>query len=149
LDTGFNGEGHELLARAALGATDDSLAVTHARRAAELASGDSTRGVRLTLLARALDRLDSFQASAAAYERAAELLPPAGDWLHLRAAGVAADSAQRARLYATLGGELSRNRTGTSEAQARMRQGDTLGAARVYEANGDTVTALGLRLAVA
>lgn len=149
LDTGFNGEGHELLARAALGATDDSLAVTHARRAAELASGDSTRGVRLTLLARALDRLDSFQASAAAYERAAELLPPAGDWLHLRAAGVAADSAQRARLYATLGGELSRNRAGTSEAQARMRQGDTLGAARVYEANGDTVTALGLRLAVA
>src|SRR5690606_3119572 len=102
---------------------------------------------RLVLLARALDRIDSFDASASAYENAARLLPAAGDWLLLRAAGVAADSARRARLYSHASSELARTRVASSEAQARRRLGDTLGAARAFASRGDSATALALQLA--
>lgn len=148
LDSLFAGEGHELLARAALGERDDSLAVVHARAAVERAASDSARGVRLVLLARALDRLERLDPSAAAYENAARLLPAAGDWLRLRAAGVEPDSARRAGHYAAITSELARARVALSEAQARRRTGDTLGAARAFAALGDTATALALRLAV-
>lgn len=146
LDSRFAGEGHELLARAALGVNDDSLAVEHSRSAAELAGDDSTRGARLALLARALDRREQREAAYAAYENAARLLPAVSDWLRLRAAGVSADSGARARQYASVAGEIARSRMDISEAQVRRRVGDTLGAARAYAALGDTATAFSLEL---
>lgn len=148
LDRRFAGEGHELLARAALGENDDSLAVEHARSSVEHAPVDSVRGARLTLLARALDRREQREAATSAYLNAARLLPGIADWLALRAAGVADDSATRAGIYAELVSGLTRTRIGISEAQARRRTGDTLGAARAYAALGDTATALSLELAV-
>ncbi|HEY0972601.1 MAG TPA: hypothetical protein VGE02_16655, partial [Gemmatimonadales bacterium] len=60
LDTRFDGDGHELLARAALAGARDvaATAAVHARKAADQAVSDSAREVRLALLARALDRQD-------------------------------------------------------------------------------------------
>src|SRR5688500_5394878 len=59
VDTLEGGRGRALLARAALGLGEDSTAVTEARRAADAAHTDGERGVRLVLLARALDRIDA------------------------------------------------------------------------------------------
>ncbi|HEU4629624.1 MAG TPA: transglycosylase SLT domain-containing protein [Gemmatimonadaceae bacterium] len=146
LDARFDGAGRELLARAALGRDADSLAVAQAVRAVALAPDDSTRGVRLTLLARALDRRDRLDSAAATSARAAVRLPRASDWLRLRAAGVTADSGARARLYAALRDSLVRARTALVEAQARERTGDTAGAARAYAAAGEPVAAMRARL---
>ncbi len=148
LDTLAGGEGRELLARAALATSADADAVDHARRAVEHAADDSARGVRRTLEARALDRLDRLPESAAAYTAAAEQLPAVADWLRLRAAGVLADGAARQRLYADVRDPIARERIAITEAQTRRRLGDLAGAAQAYLALGDTAAALGLRLAV-
>jgi soluble lytic murein transglycosylase len=147
VDSLDSGRPRELLARAALGVADDSAAVQHASAAASLAADDRARGVRLVLLARALDRIDARDSARATYERAARLLPSAGDWLQLRAAGVAADSAERAGIYAGLTSDVARARIASTEALARERTGDIAGAIGAFTANGAVLSALRLRAA--
>jgi soluble lytic murein transglycosylase len=87
--------------------------------------------------------------AAATYRRAAEALSAIGDWLRLRAAGVTADSASRAALYATITIPAANARTRWTEALARERTGDPAGAARAYEQLGAVLASLRLRLAAA
>ncbi len=149
LDERFDGFARELLARAAL-ATDDNVSATiHAGRAVTTAASDSVRGVRLTLLARALDRRDVLDSSATAYSDAARLLPATADWLRLRAAGVTTDSAARAALYAQVSDTLAHRRVLFVEAQALERSADSVAAAAAYDRAGEPAAALRLRVRLA
>lgn len=143
------GEGRELLARAALATARNADATTEAARAVTAAASDSARGVRLTLLARALDRRDVLDSAATAYMAAAPLLPRVADWLRLRAAGVTTDSAARAAILASVTDTLARQRAATVEAMAMARAGDTLAAAGAYARAGDRATSLRLRARIA
>ena len=149
VDTLEGGRGRALLARAALGLGDDSAAVLEAQRAAAAAPNDRERGIRLVLLARALDRIDARDSARANYERAARLLPSATDWLVLRAAGMTADSAARAGMYAGLTTGVGRARIEPTEALARERTGDIPGAIRAYATLRMPVAALRLRATIA
>ncbi|AHG88592.1 hypothetical protein J421_1055 [Gemmatirosa kalamazoonensis] len=175
-DSALRGFGPLLVARAALArgvgapaASRESLArdaLDAARRAAARAGDATERGVRLALVARALDRLagvaederagpnapaDRSRALAdsarAAYAAAASLLPQIADWLALRGAELTRDSAERARAYARLSLAAARDRAPASEATARERAADTLGAAAAWAAAGRPAKALSLRLA--
>jgi soluble lytic murein transglycosylase len=150
LDTLFAGQGRALLARAALGegvARGDTLAITQAELAVRSAPDEHERGVRLVLLARALDRLDQRDSAAATYARAAQRLPDVADWLHLRAAGATADSAGRAAWFVGLRTEVARARAERVDAAARERVGDFAGAARVYATLDARAAVLRVRLA--
>ena len=147
LDTRFDGEGRELLARSALERGDATEARAHAEAALRVSSGPASRAVRLVLLARALDRLDVRDSAAAGYKRAADALPPAREWLMLRAAGATADSKERERLYSTVRNPASRGRVANTEAQALERFHLVLAAAAAYEKLGDMPSAYRLRLA--
>ena len=149
IDTLEGGRGRALLTRAALGLGEDSGAVTHARLAADAATDDRERGIRLVLLARAFDRIDARDSARENYERAARLLPSATDWLVLRAAGVTADSTARSAMYATLTTEPSRARIASTDALARERTGDIPGAIRSFAALRMPIAALRLRATVA
>ena len=85
--------------------------------------------------------------AATAYNRAAASLPAVADWLRLRAAGVLADSAARASLYADVTLPAATARIRWTEALARERTGDGAGAVRSYDALGATLSAARLRLA--
>ncbi|HWJ20813.1 MAG TPA: transglycosylase SLT domain-containing protein, partial [Gemmatimonadaceae bacterium] len=148
-DSLFGGEPRVLLVRAALAQHRDSLAATRAAASLGSAPSPQARGQRLVLLARAWDRINARDSAQSAYARAAELLPGAADWLRLRAAGVAADSAARQRYYAAIANPAARARVEWTEASARERTGDPAGAARAYAALGATPTSLRLRLAAA
>ena len=139
IDSLFEGRARTLLARAALDRNADTLATRHAEAAVRAAPSDRERGLRLVLLARALDRIDAYDSSRASYARAAELLPAAGDWLELRAAGVATDSLVRASHLASVRHPIARERIEQSEAVARERTGDIPGAIRAYERMGNAV----------
>ena len=145
LDSLFEGRGRVLLARSALERGADSLALEHAL-AAPRGRDQESEGERLFLLATALDRVDARDSAAASYERAAEVLPLASDWILLRAAAVTDDSASRARLYGRIAGALPRERIRSAEAAAHQRTGDLDGAARLYGAMGAKLTAIRLRL---
>lgn len=147
LDQG-DGAGRALLARAALERADPA-ALVSAHRAVRPGLPDAERGERLLTLARALDRAGMLDSAAAAYRRAAALLPDLAEWLHLRAAGVLADSAGRAALYATVTLPATRSRIPWTEALALERTGDRAGAAAAYRAVGATLASLRLRLVVA
>ena len=149
IDTTFGGEARELLARSALERNADTIALAHATTAVRDAKDRSARATRLVLLARALERNAQFDSAAATYERAADAWPSIADWLELRAAGSERDSSARARSYGQVTLAAVRPRTAWTEAQARERFGDLLGAAARYEALGEPVTALRLRLAAA
>ena len=140
LDSELEGEGRELLARAALernvSATDD------ARRALAAARTDAQRAVRSVLLARAMDRADERDSAAVLYSAAAARIGDAGEWLRLRAAGVTSDSASRAALLAGVTTEPARSRVVWTDAQARERAGDFAGAARSYRSVGGEPAAL-------
>ena len=146
IDTHFDGRARTLLARAALERGADTAAVQHAE-AALRAAPTAERGMRLVLLARALDRLDARDSSRVMYERAAEQIPELSDWLRLRAAGVATDSAVRARHYAAIRGRVPSERIPQAEAVTRERTGDAPGAIRAYQQQGNRVAALRLRAA--
>ncbi len=143
LDEVAGGEGRALLARArverGLAPLDD------ARRAVATARGEAM-GPRLITLARVLDRANLLDSAAATYLRAEAFFPTVGDWLRLRAAGVLADSAARARLYRGVALPAAIPRLPWTEALARDRIGDWRGAAREYDALGATVAAARLRL---
>ena len=144
LDSVGSGVGYTLLARAALERRADSLALTRAQHALASSANDAARGERLVLLARAFDRLDVRDSARVAYERAADHLPSVADWLRLRAAGVASDTA-RARLLDAVTSPVARERVGWTDALARERWGDVAGAARQYGSLGARATELRLR----
>jgi soluble lytic murein transglycosylase len=149
LDSRFAGLGRELLARAATARREDTLVLRHAQLAVNQADNSQERGVRVVLLARALDRMDSLDRAGAAYREAATLLPHVASWLRLRAAAVTADSASRAAHYLALQTDAPRSRVAWVEAQARERTSDLGGAVRAYEALGARIPALRLRLTAA
>ena len=140
LDTELEGEGRELLARAAL--ERDQSANEHARRALAAARTDAQRAVRQVLLARALDRANVRDSAAAAYASAAGRIPEAADWLRLRAAGVTDDQAARDALLARVAIEPARSRVAWTDAQARERTGDFAGAAERFRSVGAEPAAL-------
>ena len=147
LGTSFAGEGHELLARAALGLGRDSAAREHADVAVQRARPGRLKGARLVLLARANERLTtSDSAAAAAYLGAIVHLPEIADWLRLRAAGTTADSAARAKLYAQVTLAAAQGRIARTEAYARERARDFDGAARLYAELGAPSDALRMRI---
>lgn len=134
LDTQFGGEGRELLARGALERGQD--AVADARSALASATTEPSRVVRRVLLARAYDRANQLDSAAAGYSFGAARVPAAADWLLLRAAGVSADSGTRAAFFKRVVGAPARARIPFTDAQARERTGDFVGAARVYRGVG-------------
>ena len=147
LSTSFAGEGHELLARAALGLTRDSSARVHAEAAVRHGRLGRLMGARFVLLARANERLTTNDsAAAAAYLSAIGHLPEIADWLLLRAAGTTPDSAQRAKLYAQLIIPAAKARIARTEAYARERSRDFVGAARLYAELGAPADALRMRI---
>lgn len=115
-------------------------------------AGDTTQHVlpadarALVLRARELDRADSLDAARAAYEDAARKLPQLADWLYLRAAGVTPDSAARAAYFARLRTDVAKDRVRYTDAIARERTRDFAGAIRAYNALGEKVDALRLRV---
>ncbi len=115
-------------------------------------AGDTTRHVlptdarALVLRARELDRADSLDAARAAYEEAAQKLPQLSDWLYLRAAGVTGDSSARATYYAKLRTDVAKDRIRVTDAIARERTRDFAGAIRAYNALGQRLDALRLRI---
>ena len=149
LDTRFDGLGRELLARAATARREDTVVLRHARLAVGATSNPHDQGVRRVLIARALDRMDSLDRAASEYTAAAALLPDVADWLYLRAAAVAPDSAGRTAHYAKLQTSAAKSRVAWVDAQARERTGDLAGAARAYEAFGARMASFRARLAAA
>ena len=147
VDSLFDGAGRELLARAALARGIDSAAERHAALAVGSAKSTRDRGVREVLLARALDRRALGDSAAASYLRAAKDLPAIADWLELRAAGATADAGRRRSSYDRVSSSVARARIEPTEAQALERWRDFAGAARAYEALGDTAQSLRLQLA--
>jgi soluble lytic murein transglycosylase len=134
LDSLFGGEGRELLVRSGLSRDQDVR--TDARSALADARTAVARVTRRVLLARALDRANVLDSSAASYVAAARQVPEIGDWLRLRAAGAMADSADRAELFQQVTNPAARERVPWTDAQARERTGDFAGAARVYRSVG-------------
>ncbi|HYC32951.1 MAG TPA: hypothetical protein VEB59_11735, partial [Gemmatimonadales bacterium] len=145
LDTLFGGRGRLLLARSALEARRDSLALAYALAAAPSTDAQAD-AERLVLLARALERVGARDSAAATFRRAAERVPAAADWLILRAAAVTDDSASRAALYHWVRSPVARERTRWADAAAFAAIGDRDRAAREYRALGARLTALRLRL---
>lgn len=139
-------EARDLLARAALARQANREAADHLRVAAGLGAAPRTRGVRHALLGRAFDRLDQRDSAAVHYLAAAALLPEVADWLLLRAAGIAADSAERARHYRRLDLPAAQARIPWTEAAALERTGDHRAAAARYELLGAATQAARARL---
>lgn len=100
----------------------------------------------LVLRARELDRADSLDAARSAYEQAAQKIPQLSDWLYLRAAGVTGDSSARAGYYAKLRTDVAEDRIRVTDAIARERTRDFAGAIRAYNALGQRLDALRLRI---
>jgi len=146
-DVRLRGPALLLAARAAVELGADTVAVARAGDALADLGDPNGRAEALVVLARALDRVGQHDSAAAAYIRAAELVPTVGDWLRLRAAAVTADSLGRALLYATARLAAAKGRVPAIEAAARERFGDPVGAATFYLRLGSPATALRLRLA--
>ena len=130
LDSSLDGEGRELLARSAL--ERGQPAEEDARAAVAAARTPTEQAVRRVLLARALDRADARDSAAKLYATAAGQVTAAADWLRLRAAGVSADSEDRAKYFSKVTSSPARGRIAWTDAQARERSRDFAGAARVY-----------------
>jgi len=146
IDSRYDGEARELLARAALERGDDAAALEQASAALKDATTNQTQAIRKVYLARALERANSYDSAAVLYLSAAEALPSIRDWLLLRAAGVQLDSARRAKSFAAIKLEPARARIPWTDAQTRERAKDFRGAAVRYAELGATVTSLRLRL---
>lgn len=147
LDSLEGGIGRELLARAALDRRADTAAARHAERAAAAARDSQQRGARLTLAARAHDRMRDWPRARDLYLRAGSDLPTIGDWLLLRAAAVTGEDSVRRRMYGDLRSAAARARIAWTEAAARERFGDLVGAAAAYDSLGARVSATRIRLA--
>ena len=100
----------------------------------------------LIVRARAFDRANQLDSARIVYLEAAERVPEIADWLYLRAAGVTPDSNARKELYDRIDTEVARARVPMSEALARERTGDMVGAIGAYERAGAPISAFRLRL---
>ena len=152
LDSAFDGEGHALLARAAIEANRrdlDSIAVDHARLALALAADSTSSANRLVVLARAFGRVGRSDSARATWELAAQSTPAIADWLLLRAAALTTSDRERRALFARLTTDVARPRASWVEAEARERAGDLAGAARLLDSLGAHVEALRVSLAMA
>jgi soluble lytic murein transglycosylase len=149
VDTAFDAEGRELLTRAALERDLDTVAMRHASALVKGAGSAQTKAIRSVLFARALERNNYFDGAATAYVSAAEQLSPVRDWLLLRAAGTESDSTKRAAEFARITLAPARARVPWTEAQARERFRDALGAATRFAKLGAIAQAYRLRLSVA
>ncbi len=140
------GDAQLLAARAAVELGSDSAAAVQARAAVGQLADPRRRAEAFVVLGRALDRLGERDSAAVAYDSATGLVPEVGDWLRLRAAAVSADAEARAARYAPirLPGALARRNL--TEASAREKAGDLLGAAAFYQRLGNPVAALRLEL---
>lgn len=147
LDTAFDGEGRELLARAALGMGKPADAVTQAQAAVRLARQPVTRGERLVLLAQAFEGTSQYDSASVVWRQAADLLPLIRSWLALRAVGTTMDATTRASITAGITDSVVRNRLPITVAQAYARSGDTTGAIEAYTAAGAPLPAYRLRVA--
>jgi soluble lytic murein transglycosylase len=147
--TPMAGSADLLAARASVELGADSAAAAQARSAARELADPLRRAEALVVLGRALDRLGERDSAAVAYDSAAKLAPQVGDWLRLRAASVTADSTQRAQRYAPIRHPATLERLSITEAAAREKAGDLLGAAVSYQKLGNPVAALRLQLAAA
>ncbi len=148
LGTRFDALGYRLLTDAALAEDRPSDALTYARLALPktlILRVSDEAGRRWINLARSHERLGAWDSAGVAYTQAAALLPDVSDWLALRAAGVTADSATRARLYTTVTSPVARAQIGLTEALAWTRAREKLRAAREYAAAGSKAVALRLR----
>ena len=149
IDTQFDGEPRELLTRAAFDRGADTVALSNASAALRQAKTKEARDTRTVLLARAFERNNMFDSAAALYRRSATAFPSIRDWMLLRAAGNESDSARRATDFASVSISVARPRVPWTDAQARERFADALGAATRYASVGATVQSLRLRLSVA
>jgi soluble lytic murein transglycosylase len=149
IDSSFDGHARELLARAALEQGDDAEALQHAHIALHAAKSARDRGIRQVLLARALDRGNLPDSSAAMYRAAAEALPIAREWLLLRSAGSEKDASVRERYYGRVKDTVAASREPWTEAQARERFSDIAGAAERFERLEAMPQAFRLRLMIA
>jgi soluble lytic murein transglycosylase len=149
VDTSFDSEGRELLVRAALERDLDTIAMRHASALMKDTATGETRAVRSVLFARALERNNYFDGAATAYASAADQLRSVRDWLLLRSAGNESDSAKRSAAYARVTLAPSRARVAWTEAQARERFRDALGAAARFAKLGAVAQSFRLRLSVA
>lgn len=149
LDTQFEGEGRELLARSALDRAADTVALAQASAALRDATTADGRATRQVLLARALERNNMFDSAAVLYGRASDTFHSIRDWLALRVAGNESDSAKRRAVLAGISLGAARPRVGWTDAQARERFADAAGAAKRYASLGATAASLRIRLSVA
>jgi soluble lytic murein transglycosylase len=149
VDTAFDADGRELLARAALERDLDTVAMRHVSALMKDPGPAETKATRSVLFARALERNNHFDGAATAYASAADQLTSVRDWLLLRAAGTQSDSTQREVAYARVTLAPSRARVPWTEAQARERFRDALGAAARFAKLGAAAQSFRLRLSVA
>jgi soluble lytic murein transglycosylase len=149
LDSSFNAEGRELLARAALEQDSTRLAIDHAQAAVRFAPSAAERGERQVYLARALDRAQQTDSAARTYRAAAKNLPLISDWLALRAAGNERSGATRSDDYAGVKTSVAKPRIDWTESQARERFGDIDGAIERFSKLRARLSALRLRMASA
>src|SRR5438105_4520806 len=105
------------------------------------ASGDIPSGPG-GALARAIAQVDELKDAQDAIDRV-------HDWLMLRVAGTESDSAKRVSAFAAVRLAVAQARVPWTDAQARERFGDALGAVARYASVGAAVPALRLRLSVA
>jgi peptidoglycan lytic transglycosylase len=136
-----------LASRAAVELGSDSLAAAQARAAAKELADPLRRAEAMIVLGRALDRLGQSDSAAVVYDSAAALAQQVGDWLRLRGASLTADSAQRGHRLAPIRLPAALDRFAVTEAVAREKAGDLLGAAALYRSMGNPVAALRLQLA--
>ncbi len=149
VDTAFDAEGRELLTRAALERDLDTIAMRHASALVKDGGPAEIKAVRSVLFARALERNNYFDGASTAYATAAEHLSSVRDWLWLRAAGTESDSTRRAAAFARVTAMPARSRVLWTEAQARERFRDAIGAATRFATLGAIAQSFRLRLSVA
>lgn len=141
----LGGQGHVLLARAALESGRLSVALRHGQRALVVVPAGQ-RLAPLVSLGRTWDRMERRDSAAWAYQEAAAQAGDLADWLTLRAAGVTDDPARRMALVAGVRHPAARARIPWTEALARDRAGQWLEAARLYDSLGERVNSLRIRL---
>ncbi|HEY8164147.1 MAG TPA: transglycosylase SLT domain-containing protein, partial [Gemmatimonadaceae bacterium] len=100
----------------------------------------------LVIKARMFDRADQLDSAEHYYQEAAKRLRPIRDWLNLRAAGVTRDRSRRVRYYDRIETQVAKDRRRPTEAIALERSGDINGAIAAYEALGDRLPAIRLRI---
>jgi soluble lytic murein transglycosylase len=112
------------------------------------ASPSDSPAKQTVLRARSADRAGDLDSARILYEEGARLAPDVKDWLLLRAAGVARDQSDRAKLLDGIALPVAQDRRKPTEAIALERSGDVEGAIAAYTALGDRLAAIRLRMLV-